>query len=509
MDDSSQHRVRRLRWLARAPNAADAFALQSLLRRRSEEVGVVLEQAFASMGVAEDVWHLPSLTLRLDAGSLAQMDTHLPSMVAGALRQALQAALPDDASHRADLTPAIGVDRGPISSNIRTSAAESARAALRHYLATASLPWVLAGQSAEAQQLALQGAAQAALHALLAQPNNHTAVLAAMTDLLGATTPVPERIGALLRWLPLLSPAQRQRWLAHSARPAGLAPALADAWFALLANPGTAPEWVALWLVWPTLQGLIDPVSRGNNSNRSRDALALARWIANLPADIAAITVISWPSPVSPDTHLAAALRQALGDTSANGLSTPSPPGHDRLAKPVAAAPHGQLVPLAGLVLLHPYLQRLLTGCGLVDDRARTITDAALPRACALLHALACGDVLSAEHQLPLIKLLLGRAPDDTLTGSLPHITATDREEIDSLLLAVRSHGKALGNTSVDGLRLSFLQRRGLLRNADGAWQLQMQAEGFDRLLDLLPWSISLIKLPWMPLPLMVEWHAP
>ncbi|MGS0755737.1 contractile injection system tape measure protein [Roseateles sp. GG27B] len=77
------------------------------------------------------------------------------------------------------------------------------------------------------------------------------------------------------------------------------------------------------------------------------------------------------------------------------------------------------------------------------------------------------------------------------------------------MLAAVRNHWKALENTSAEGLRLSFLQRRGLLRRAEGAWQLHLQAEAFDVLFDLLPWSISLVKLPWMPLPLMVEWHAP
>ena len=535
MADAGLHRVRRLRWQARAPTVADAFALQSLLHRRSEDVVAALEQAFASIDLADEawqVWHLPSLTLRLDAGSLAQMDTDLPALVAGALRQALQAALPADAAAagRADLTPAMApaADPAQISANIiantsansRTSTVEFAHAALRHYLATASLPWALAGLSDQAQQQALQGAAQAALEALLVQPNNNSAALAAMNDLLGATAPLPERIGALLRWLPLLSPAQRQRWLAHSPRPAGLAPALADAWFALLASPSTALEWLALWLVWPMLQGLRAPVSRGNTATGSPDALAVARWMADLPANItdsadsAATTVIGLPSPnapSAPDGSLAAALRQALGDTSVNGLPAASPPGRQSLAlaKPIAAAADAQLVPLAGLVLLHPYLPRLLKGCGLVDDKGRSIADAVLPRACALLHALACSDAEAAEHQLPLIKLLLGRAPDDALTGSLPRPTAADREEIDSLLAAVRSHWKALGNTSVDGLRLSFLQRRGLLRKADGAWQMQMQAEGFDVLLDLLPWSISLVKLPWMPLPLMVEWHAP
>ena len=529
MSDTGLHRVRRLRWQARAPTAADAFALQSLLHRRSDDVLAALEQACASIGLADEawqVWHLPSLTLRLDARSLAQMDTDLPALVAGALRQALQAAWPaDPAQFGADISANLSTISGAISgavsgavsgTQIRTSIAESAQAALRHYLTTGSLPWALAGLSDPAQQQALQGAAQAALEALLVQPNNTTAARAALTDLLGATTPLPARIGALLRWLPLLSPAQRQRWLARSPRPTGLGPALADAWFALLESPGAALEWLALWLVWPTLQGLRAPAPRGNTATGAPDALAVARWMADLPVDIAATTVIGLPSPIDPidpDGHLAAALRLALGGASANGLAAPAQPDSQgqplALTKPITAAPDAQLVPLAGLVLLHPYLPRLLKGCGLVDDTGRTLTEAALPRACALLHALAYGDAEAAEHQLPLIKLLLGRAPDHALTGLLPRPTAADREEIDSLLGAVRSHWKALGNTSVEGLRLSFLQRRGLLRQADGAWQMQMQAEGFDVLLDLLPWSISLVKLPWMPLPLMVEWHAP
>ncbi len=506
MADSGPHRVRRLRWQARAPNPADAFALQRLLHRRSEDVGAALEQAFSRIDLAGEDWHLPSLDLRLDAASLAQMDADLPALVEDALRQALQAALPADATRRADRTAAMEPMAGAArnSANIITSTAESAHAALRHYLASASLPWTLAGQSTEAQQQTLQGAAQAALQALLLQPDRQGATL---TDLLGATTPLPGRIGALLRWLPLLNAAQRQRWLAHSPRPAGLAPALADTWFALLTNPAAALEWLALWLVWPTLQGLRAPISTGNSASQSPDALAVTKWIAGS----AAITAIGAPSPNAPDDHLAAALRRALGDTSADGLHSPSPLGGQSPAptRPMTTVPDSQLVPLAGLVLLHPYLPRLLNGCGLVDHKGRAIDDASLPRACALLHALACGDVQAAEHQLPLIKLLLGRAPDDAFNDSLPRPMAADLEEIDSLLVAVRNHWKALGNTSVDGLRLSFLQRRGLLRKADGAWHLQMQAEGFDMLLDLLPWSISLVKLPWMPLPLMVDWHAP
>jgi hypothetical protein len=245
----------------------------------------------------------------------------------------------------------------------------------------------------------------------------------------------------------------------------------------------------------------------------------VARWIAGLPAgstNVKLPAASGLADTTVQDRRLAAALLRSLGDAPAGTDSAAARPTPTTLpaAEPrQPAAPKtvdAQLVPLAGLVLLHPYLPRFLGGCGLLDGAGRAIANMHLPRACAVLHTLACGAAggEAAEHQLPLVKLLLGRAPDEPLTAALPRPDASDLAEIDALLAAVRGHWKALGNTSAEGLRLSFLQRRGLLRPADGAWQLNLQTESFDLLLDLLPWAISLVKLPWMARPLMVEWRA-
>ncbi|MGS0758932.1 hypothetical protein ACVBEH_31745, partial [Roseateles sp. GG27B] len=77
---------------------------------------------------------------------------------------------------------------------------------------------------------------------------------------------------------------------------------------ARLASPSVALEWLALWLVWPTLQGLHGLATAGateTGASASPDALALARWIAGLPADIAALRLTSSSAPVD---QLAAAL---------------------------------------------------------------------------------------------------------------------------------------------------------------------------------------------------------
>jgi len=70
----------------------------------------------------------------------------------------------------------------------------------------------------------------------------------------------------------------------------------------------------------------------------------------------------------------------------------------------------------------------------------------------------------------------------------------------------VISHWSALKATSVPGLRTSFIERPGLLRQIDGGWRLHVERRPYDLLLERIPWSFSLVRLPWMDRPLFVEW---
>ena len=74
------------------------------------------------------------------------------------------------------------------------------------------------------------------------------------------------------------------------------------------------------------------------------------------------------------------------------------------------------------------------------------------------------------------------------------------------MLRAALGHWKALKGTSVDGLRLSFLQRCGALRDTSAGWRVQLESESFDILLARLPWSVATVKLPWMTRPLFTDW---
>ena len=61
-------------------------------------------------------------------------------------------------------------------------------------------------------------------------------------------------------------------------------------------------------------------------------------------------------------------------------------------------------------------------------------------------------------------------------------------------------------NTSPRSLRGSFLQRPGKLSKTDNGWLLQLESAPFDIILDYAPWSLSMVKFPWMEGMLLVEW---
>ncbi|MEX8520243.1 MAG: contractile injection system tape measure protein [Leptothrix sp. (in: b-proteobacteria)] len=517
------HRIRRLNWQARAGTPEQAFALRSLLHERIDAVQVAIERTLAELAPTDAVWHLPRLTLRLEPADLATLDAELEARLGSALRAALGPALAEASrqpalaatGRDADRSQAGGQDQtGALvdaASSRRLPSADAAIEALRDYLASGLPPWPLAGLDDVALRRSLGAAAEAAVEA----------VLAGRLSLVGLlpTTFAAQR-GALLRWLDLLPDNIRQRWWRASAAPAVPLPVL-SIWRARLeGGPGTADEAarrvvLALWLAWPAPPRAPELSASGMAEYRTalRELLAgsgqLGAAGGATPTEVAAAE--AWLRGADPaEVARARASRGAELNSPATATAASATPSRQAGA---IAADAGLIVPLAGLVLLHPFLPRLLGGCGVLDAAGRQIADAQWPRAAALLHALACGEPGTvpepAEFELPFVKLLLGRAPTEPFDMALPRLPPADQEEVDALLAAVREHWTALRGTGTDALRRTFLQRRGLLRPVERGWQLRLQSEAFDLLLSRLPWSISLIKLPWMAQPLSVEWPAP
>jgi hypothetical protein len=155
------------------------------------------------------------------------------------------------------------------------------------------------------------------------------------------------------------------------------------------------------------------------------------------------------------------------------------------------------------LVLLHPFLPRFFAALGITRDDELVQPD----RALCLLHYLATGQQVAPEYELILPKILcnvpLG-APVEAQVG----LTAAELEEAAALLKAVIRHWEVLRDSSIESLRGTFLVRAGKVSlRDDGDWLLQVEAKGFDILLEQLPWGIGMIQLPWMPKMLWVEWR--
>ena len=159
----------------------------------------------------------------------------------------------------------------------------------------------------------------------------------------------------------------------------------------------------------------------------------------------------------------------------------------------------------AGLVLAYPFIAPLLQRTGLMDDKQQFFPDAN-GHAAALLQHLAYESPIMEENDLPLNKLLTGLQPTAFVDPALFGYTPLMQRECEDVLHAVITHWSVLRNTSVAGIRETFFQRDGKLTPRTDGWLLQVDSRGVDVLLASLPWSIGIIKLPWMDSMLYVEW---
>jgi len=159
----------------------------------------------------------------------------------------------------------------------------------------------------------------------------------------------------------------------------------------------------------------------------------------------------------------------------------------------------------AGLILLHPFLGTLFhrvgywDGSGFKDFEARR-------NAVLLASWLATGDLHTPEYALAFPKILCGFPLELPLPQDW-ELPPEVLEEAGVMLENVLVRWEKLGNTSIAGLRESFLQRGGRLSKRDGRLTLQLETSSIDILLDYLPWNLSLVKLPWWKQILYVDWR--
>lgn len=142
---------------------------------------------------------------------------------------------------------------------------------------------------------------------------------------------------------------------------------------------------------------------------------------------------------------------------------------------------------------------------GLVGEGVVLATIEQRVRAVHLLYYLVTGLEMPEEPETPLLKLLCGLPLTFPLVKTLP-LGEEERSEAERLLSAAIEHWDKLKNTSPAALRETFLQREGKLLQGGERWRLVVEQRSFDLLLGYLPWTLSVVRLPWMALPLWVDW---
>lgn len=158
-----------------------------------------------------------------------------------------------------------------------------------------------------------------------------------------------------------------------------------------------------------------------------------------------------------------------------------------------------------GTVLLHPFLPAFFKNLQLIEqENFKDILSH--QKALYLLHYLATGNTKPGEHELVIAKVLCSW-PLEEPVGSLVNLTEEELNESNELLLSAIQQWSILKSTSPDGLRESFLQRKGKLFRKNETAVLQVESGLIDMLLDHLPWNLSIVKLPWMHDILKVEWR--
>ncbi|MEN8128662.1 MAG: contractile injection system tape measure protein [Pseudomonadota bacterium] len=159
----------------------------------------------------------------------------------------------------------------------------------------------------------------------------------------------------------------------------------------------------------------------------------------------------------------------------------------------------------AGQVLVAPYLPRLFSMLDLTENSAFKDPNRA-ERAVHLLQFMVNERMDTAEYKLVLNKILCGVSTGLPINRKIA-IGDREKELIESLLQGMIQNWKSIGNSSVAGLRESFLQREGRLQLKDDTWNLLIEQKPFDMLLDQIPWSFSPVKHPWMERIVYVDWR--
>lgn len=173
-------------------------------------------------------------------------------------------------------------------------------------------------------------------------------------------------------------------------------------------------------------------------------------------------------------------------------------------SEPIDGEDEKYFVEHSGIIILSPFLKIFFNGLKFLEEGQWKSPEHCF-KAIHLLKYMATGITEIAEYALTFEKILCGLQPDIPVPLDAG-LEAHEINEADTLLTDVIGHWKALKNTSVNGLRETFLKRDGIITRKGDGWHLKTERKTADVLLDMMPWGFSVIRFPWIPLPVFTEW---
>ena len=165
-------------------------------------------------------------------------------------------------------------------------------------------------------------------------------------------------------------------------------------------------------------------------------------------------------------------------------------------------------IPNAGLAILSPFLPMLFMRLNMLSqDRRSFNSNESKVRAIFILqHLMASEDREYDEKDLFLNRLLINYPFNEPLPKRM-ELNQDELNTIDSLLEAAKTNWEKMRNTSMRGFQEAFLRRAGFIEKTEREWVLTVEERAFDILLDSIPWSYKLVRLPWMENILKVNWR--
>ena len=162
----------------------------------------------------------------------------------------------------------------------------------------------------------------------------------------------------------------------------------------------------------------------------------------------------------------------------------------------------------AGLVILFPFLPMLFMRLNMLSqDRRDFNSNESKVRVIFILqHLMASEDREYDEKDLFLNRLLINYPFNEPLPKRM-ELNQDELNTIDSLLEAAKTNWEKMRNTSMRGFQEAFLRRAGFIEKTEREWVLTVEERAFDILLDSIPWSYKLVRLPWMENILKVNWR--